>query len=117
MSIDSIIYLVGLGVFAVAALTYAGYSTDDFWDIEPYLFFLSLFAIVIWPVTLGALLAVAVLYLPYRGGRALAAASDRRRTRKAVEERERIAALHDLRSQYPRDSLTWKVINDSIHEM
>lgn len=115
MSIDSIIWMSGVVVLAVVALAFAGYSTEDFWDIEPGWLLLCLVAIVFWPIALAFALIVAVGYLPYRGGRALAAAADRRQMRKAIEERERIAALHDLRNQYPRDSETWKVLNDQIH--
>lgn len=71
-------------------------------------------SLIIWMV--GVVALVAAGYLPYRVGKALAAAADRRKLHQAIEKRERIAALHDLRSQYPRDSLTWQVLNDSIHE-
>ena len=117
VSIDSIIWMSGVSVFSVGGLIFAGYATEDFWDISPWAFLVAVYAILLWPIVLAVALAAAVCYLPYRGGKALAAAADRRHLRKAVEKRERIAALHDLRSQYPRDSLTWKVINDSIHEL
>jgi len=121
VSIDSIIYLVGLGIFGLVALVasgFAAYSNEGHWSYQaPMVVPLIFGAIMIWPIALALLLIVAVGYLPYRGGKALAAAAERRQMRKAVEKRERIAALHDLRSQYPRDSLTWKVINDSIHEL
>ena len=121
MGIDSIIYLVGVGIFglvALVALGFAAYSNEEDWSHQaPTVVPLIFGAILIWPIALTLLLVAAVGYLPYRGGKALAAAAERRQLRKAVEKRERIAALHDLRSQYPRDSLTWKVINDSIHEM
>ena len=68
--------------------------------------------LIIWMVGVGVLAAG---YLTYRVGKALAAAADRRKLHQAIEKRERIAALHDLRGQYPRDSLTWQVLNDSIH--
>lgn len=72
---------------------------------------------IIWTVGAGAIAMVALAaagYLPYRVGKALAAAADRRQLRQDIEKRERIAALHDLRGQYPRDSLTWQVLDDQI---
>ena len=121
MSIDLIIYLVGLGTLGLVALVasgFAAYSDEEHWSYQaPIVVPLPFVAVIIWPIALALLLIAAVCYLPYRGGKALAAAAERRQLHKAVEKRERIAALHDLRSQYPRDSLTWKVINDSIHEM
>lgn len=117
MSIDSIIWMAGWGVFTVVGLIFLGYSTKDLDDIPLGWLFVFPFATLFWPIVLAIVLVAAVCYLPYRGGKALAAAADRRQLHKAVEKRERIAALHDLRSQYPRDSLTWKVINDSIHEL
>lgn len=72
---------------------------------------------IIWMVGAGVIAMVALAaagYLPYRVGKALAAAADRRQLRQDIEKRERIAALHDLRGQYPRDSLTWQVLDDQI---
>lgn len=116
MSIILIIWMVGVGALGIVALVAAGYAAHEYAPAPAEAIFFTALAVIVWPLTLAALLIVAVGYLPYLGGNALAAAADRRHLRQAVEERERIAALHDLRSQYPRDSLTWKVINDSIHE-
>ena len=114
MGIYLIIYLVGVGVAAVGGLAAAGYGALDPEGAEAEVIFVAALAVILWPLTLAALLIAAVGYLPYRGGRAMAEAADRRVLRRAVEERERIAALHDLRSQYPRDSLTWQILNDQI---
>lgn len=118
MGIDSIIYLgglVALGLIALVASGVAAYSDEEYWSSQaPTVVPLSFVAILFWPIVLAFALIVAVGYLPYRVGKALAAAADRRQLRKATEERDRIAALHDLRSQYPRDSLTWQILDDQI---
>lgn len=115
VSIEAIIYLVGVGVLAVGALVAAGYGELGLEDTNGVvIFFVAPLAILFWPLTLALLLIIAIGYLPYRGGRAIAAAADRRQLRQDIEKRERIAALHDLRGQYPRDSLTWQILDDQI---
>lgn len=117
MSWDGIIWMVGVGVIATFALVAAGYGALDLEDAPADVIFLIALAVISWPLALAMALVVAVCYLPYRGGKALAAAAERRQMRQSVEKRERIAALHDLRNQYPRDSLTWQVLNDQIHDL
>ncbi len=118
MSIDTIIHLVGMGTLGIVALVasgFAAYSDEEGWShAAPIVVPLTFVAIFFWPIALALLLIAAVGYLPYRVGKALAAAADRRQLRQDIEKRERIAALHDLRDQYPRDSLTWQILDDQI---